>query len=67
MARLPATAGGELHGLGTQRNAPCSLAEDMIVSMAVIQARNIRDDKGFERPLLHTIRGAGYMIRDGIR
>jgi two-component system, OmpR family, response regulator len=24
-------------------------------------------DKGFERPLLHTIRGAGYMIRDGIR
>ena len=22
-------------------------------------------DKGFERPLLHTIRGAGYMIRDG--
>src|SRR5215203_6464502 len=24
-------------------------------------------DKGFGRPLLHTIRGAGYMIRDGIR
>ena len=24
-------------------------------------------DKGQERPLLHTIRGAGYMIRDGIR
>ena len=24
-------------------------------------------DKGFERPLLHTIRGAGYMIRDDIR
>src|SRR5476651_2307538 len=24
-------------------------------------------DKGFERPLLHTIRGAGYMIRDGVR
>jgi len=24
-------------------------------------------DKGFERPLLHTIRGAGYMIRDGLR
>jgi two-component system, OmpR family, response regulator len=24
-------------------------------------------DKGFERQLLHTIRGAGYMIRDGIR
>ncbi len=24
-------------------------------------------DKGFEKPLLHTIRGAGYMIRDGIR
>ena len=24
-------------------------------------------DKGFERPLLHTVRGAGYMIRDGIR
>src|SRR3984885_11866002 len=24
-------------------------------------------DKGFERPLLHTIRGAGYMIRDGMR
>ena len=24
-------------------------------------------DKGFDRPLLHTIRGAGYMIRDGIR
>jgi two-component system OmpR family response regulator len=23
-------------------------------------------DKGFDRPLLHTIRGAGYMIRDGI-
>ena len=23
-------------------------------------------DKGFGRPLLHTIRGAGYMIRDGI-
>ncbi len=22
-------------------------------------------DKGFERPLLHTIRGAGYMVRDG--
>ena len=22
-------------------------------------------DKGFERPLLHTIRGAGYMISDG--
>jgi hypothetical protein len=47
MARLPATAGGELHGLGTQRNAPCSLAEDMIVSMAVIQARNIRDWDSF--------------------
>lgn len=24
-------------------------------------------DKGQERPLLHTVRGAGYMIRDGIR
>jgi two-component system OmpR family response regulator len=24
-------------------------------------------DKGFERPLLHTIRGAGYMIRDDAR
>ena len=24
-------------------------------------------DKGFSRPLLHTIRGAGYMIRDGLR
>lgn len=24
-------------------------------------------DKGFDRPLLHTIRGAGYMVRDGIR
>jgi two-component system OmpR family response regulator len=24
-------------------------------------------DKGFSRPLLHTIRGAGYMIRDGAR
>ena len=24
-------------------------------------------DKGFERPLLHTIRGAGYMIRGGAR
>ena len=24
-------------------------------------------DKGFGRPLLHTIRGAGYMIRDGAR
>jgi len=22
-------------------------------------------DKGFDRPLLHTVRGAGYMIRDG--
>jgi len=22
-------------------------------------------DKGYERPLLHTVRGAGYMIRDG--
>jgi two-component system, OmpR family, response regulator len=24
-------------------------------------------DKGFAQPLLHTIRGAGYMIRDGVR
>ncbi len=24
-------------------------------------------DKGFERPLLHTVRGAGYVIRDGAR
>ena len=24
-------------------------------------------DKGFVRPLLHTVRGAGYMIRDGAR
>jgi two-component system OmpR family response regulator len=24
-------------------------------------------DKGFGRPLLHTIRGAGYMVRDGTR
>ncbi|HEX2537594.1 MAG TPA: response regulator transcription factor [Pseudolabrys sp.] len=24
-------------------------------------------DKGFSQPLLHTIRGAGYMIRDGAR
>lgn len=24
-------------------------------------------DKGFERPLLRTVRGAGYMIRDGAR
>ncbi len=23
-------------------------------------------DKGFDRPLIHTIRGAGYMVRDGI-
>ncbi|MGD9783914.1 MAG: response regulator transcription factor [Hyphomicrobiaceae bacterium] len=22
-------------------------------------------DKGFDRPLLHTVRGAGYMVRDG--
>jgi two-component system OmpR family response regulator len=24
-------------------------------------------DKGFDPPLLHTIRGTGYMIRDGAR
>ncbi len=24
-------------------------------------------DKGFDRPLIHTVRGAGYMIRDGAR
>jgi len=24
-------------------------------------------DKGFERPLIHTVRGAGYMVRDGSR
>jgi len=24
-------------------------------------------DKGFSKPLLHTVRGAGYMIRDGTR
>lgn len=24
-------------------------------------------DKGHEKPLLHTVRGAGYMIRDGLR
>jgi two-component system OmpR family response regulator len=24
-------------------------------------------DKGFDRQLLHTVRGAGYMIRDGAR
>ena len=24
-------------------------------------------DKGFAKPLLHTVRGAGYMIRDGAR
>lgn len=24
-------------------------------------------DKGFDHPLLHTVRGAGYMIRDGLR
>src|SRR6201989_2294618 len=24
-------------------------------------------DKGFERPLLHTVRGAGYMVRDAAR
>lgn len=24
-------------------------------------------DKGFARPLLHTIRGAGYMVRDGLK
>ncbi len=24
-------------------------------------------DKGFERPMLHTIRGSGYMLRDGVR
>jgi two-component system, OmpR family, response regulator len=24
-------------------------------------------DKGFERPLIHTIRGAGYMVRDGAK
>ncbi|HUV32278.1 MAG TPA: winged helix-turn-helix domain-containing protein [Devosiaceae bacterium] len=24
-------------------------------------------DKGFEQPLLHTVRGAGYVIRDGAR
>jgi two-component system OmpR family response regulator len=22
-------------------------------------------DKGFDRPLIHTIRGAGYMVREG--
>ena len=24
-------------------------------------------DKGFDPPLLHTVRGAGYIIRDGAR
>ncbi len=24
-------------------------------------------DKGFDRPLIHTVRGAGYMVRDGAR
>jgi len=24
-------------------------------------------DKGYERPLLHTVRGAGYMVRDAAR
>ena len=23
-------------------------------------------DKGFDRPLIHTIRGAGYMVRDSV-
>ena len=25
----------------------------------------LREGKGFGKPLLHTVRGAGYMIRDG--
>lgn len=24
-------------------------------------------DKGFEHPMIHTVRGAGYMVRDGVR
>ena len=34
---------------------------------AIMSRLRSKIDKGFAQPLLHTVRGAGYMIRDGAR
>ena len=31
----------------------------------IISRLRSKIDKGFAKPLLHTVRGSGYMIRDG--
>ena len=40
--------------------------QTIVIDVHISRLRS-KIDKGFDRPLLHTIRGAGYMIRDGIR
>ena len=40
--------------------------DDRTVDVHISRLRS-KIDKGFARPLLHTVRGAGYMIRDGAR
>ena len=37
------------------RERPIELADDLIF-------RRSKIDRGFDRPLLHTVRGAGYML-----
>ena len=32
-----------------------------------VSRRRAKSDKSFDKPLLHTVRGAGYMVRDGAR
>jgi len=78
--RLPVgRSGDELDRLAENLNAMLERIEVLMVGLKEVSDNIAHDlktpltrlrskiDKGFERPLLHTIRGAGYMIRDGIR
>ena len=40
--------------------------QNYVIDVHISRLRS-KIDKGFAQPLLHTVRGAGYMIRDGAR
>ena len=64
LTEAPSVTKVEIKARGHVRRARLYYLRDLRGKKARLRSKV---DKGFTPPLLHTIRGAGYMIRDGAR
>ena len=61
--QITRTVDAEITGLAEQYNQGGIRRLVFVIDVHISRLRS-KIDKGFSQPLLHTIRGAGYMIRD---